>query len=104
MSKTTLWIDSETRDKIMSLRKPGESANDVLERLLPSENAYTTLDVLKRQMAEDAETKAREIYLQRLKEYRERHADSVDKAIKDLGLDEDKKSEYWLKSKIEKDK
>jgi hypothetical protein len=83
---TTLKVKRETLDWLHSLKRPGESLDSVLQRIRGDTDPTMVLQTLREQMRQDAEVKARELYLEKVKAYNLAHQEEADKARRTLGI------------------
>ena len=84
MTYTTDRVREQTRDKLMSLKRPDESVDQLLDRIFPATDAVEGARAFS---VEAAEQKMRAIYMQRIADYNREHADSHEKNLRELGHD-----------------
>ena len=82
MQYTTIRVKERTRDKVLNLRKIGESADDALDRLLPETD---TLELLREKMRDSAEERMRGEYLAKIRALNEEKRGDAERAADALG-------------------
>ena len=63
---THIRVSEKTRDKVIALRLPGDSADDVLKRILGEDDPYTWLRGHKERSRKEAQQRARDAYKQKI--------------------------------------
>ena len=86
LKKTTIAIDEVNQRWLDSMKRAGQTYNDVLDNLRGGNDPTETLEALRRKMRADAELRARQEYQRKVAEYNQLHADDYAASRERMGL------------------